>query len=144
VPFADIRPYTLADRAAAIAALGNVGVLNTPQNRVVVALAGPADGIAVWCAPDAGDVAHLGAVLVPTGARRLMYRLVALCARQAVAAGFRRATFEIREPALLALLQATFTIDAQPLGRDPLTGEPRSWSVEVDLVDALAQLGAVT
>jgi hypothetical protein len=141
----DIRAYDAArDRVAARLLVG-AGALASRGNLVYVHADGPAQGLVVFSLPDAGDTARLGLVFTPPGVPlSRFYGLVMFGVAELVARGFRRGSFEISDAALLKVLRATFTIDPQPFGRDPLTGEPVSWSVEVDLEDALAQLGKVT
>jgi hypothetical protein len=140
----DIRAYDAARDLMAGRLLAGAEALASRGNLVYVHADGPAQGLAVFSVPDAGDTARLGLVFTPPGVPwSRFYRLVRACVDEALARGFRKGRFEVRDAALLARLQATFTIDPQPFGRDPLTGEPVTWSVEVDLADALAQLGAV-
>jgi hypothetical protein len=147
-----IRAYDAARDRVAARLLAGAEALASPGNLVYVHADGPAAGLAVFSVPDAGDPSSgsglgtptLGLVYTPPGAPwSRFYRLVSACVDEALARGFRKGSFQIRDAVLLARLQATFTIDAQPFGRDPLTGEAVSWGVEVDLVDALAQLGRV-
>jgi len=150
----EIRAYdAVRDRVAARLLVG-AETLASRGNLVYVHADGPAQGLAVFSVPDAGDpssgsglgTARLGLVFTPPGpsAEGRFYRLVRFGVEELVARGFKKGRFEIRDAALLKVLQATFTIDARPYGRDAVTGEPTSWSVEVDLEDALAQLRKVT
>jgi hypothetical protein len=140
-----IRAYDAARDRVAGRLLAGAEALASLGNLVYVHDDGPAAGLAVFSVPDAGDTAMLGLVYTPPGAPlSRFYRLVQAGVEELIARGFRKGRFEVRDAALLRRLQATFTIDAQPFGRDPLTREPVSWTLEVDLVDALAQLGGVT
>ncbi len=141
----DIRAYDAARDRVAARLLAGAEALASRGNLVYVHADGPAAGLAVFSVPDAGDTARLGLVFTPPGAPlSRFYRLVRFGVEELIARGFRKGRFEVRDAALLARLQATFTIDPQPCGRDPVTDEPMSWTIEVDLEDALAQLGGVT
>jgi hypothetical protein len=141
----EIRAYDATrDRVAARLLVG-AEALASRGNLVYVHADGPAQGFAVFSVPDAGDTARLGQVFTPPGVPlSRFYRLVRFGVEELIARGFKKGRFEVRDAALLKVLQATFTIDAKAYGVDPVTGETRSWTVEVDLVDALAQLSKVT
>jgi hypothetical protein len=140
----DIRAYDAGRDRVAAGQLAGAEALASRGSLVYVHADGPAAGLAVFSVPDAGDTAELGLVYTPPGVPLArFYRLVSFGVGELIARGFRKGRFEVRDGALLRRLQRTFVIDAQPSGRDPVTGEPVTWTVEVDLVDALAQLGAV-
>jgi hypothetical protein len=139
-----IRAYNPARDRVAGRLLAGAEALASRGSLVYVHADGPAQGLAVFSVPDAGDTATLGLVYTPPGAPLArFYRLVRFGVEELVARGFRKGRFEVRDAALLRRLNSTFTIDPLPSGWDPVTGDAVSWSVEVDLVDALAQLGAV-
>ncbi len=148
-----IRAYDAVRDGVAGRLLAGAEALASRGNLVYVHVDGPAQGLAVFSVPESGDpssgsglgTARLGLVYTPPGAGALgvFYRLVRFGVDELIARGFKKGRFEVRDAALLRRLQRTFFITAQPFGRDPLTGEAVSWEVEVDLEDALAQLGAV-
>ncbi len=139
-----IRAYDAGRDGVAARLVAGAEALASRGNLVYVHVDGPQQGLAVFSVPDAGETARLGLVYTPPGAPLArFYRLVRFGVDELIALGFKKGRFEVRDAALLRRLQRTFRITAQPFGRDPLTGAPVSWSVEVDLEDALAQLGAV-
>jgi hypothetical protein len=142
---AQTRPLEPRDRERALDLLGDARTLDSPSSRIhVLEDEGVVSGAAVVSLPDVGDEAQLGAIALETpGDLNAVYRLAAACARDALAAGFRRGTFILLDHRLLDLLRRDFTIDARPSGWDPVTARPLQWEVTVDLDDALAQLARV-
>ncbi len=134
-----VRAYTASDRAAALDLVGDPRAIDDASHRIRMARNGA--GLAIWLRP-ANGLPLLGPVLTKTPNRRLFYELVQSCAQDAIALGHRRACFVLKDRRLLSLLERDFTIDARPYGHDPATGTAVEWRVEVDLADALRQLGA--
>jgi hypothetical protein len=141
----ETRPYRPADRQRALELLGDARALDSPSQRVhVLEKEGIVSGAAVVVLPDAGDEPHLGEIaLAAPGDLNAVYLLAAACAREALAAGFRRGRFTLLDHRLLDLLRRDFTFDARPSGSDPVTARPLQWDVTVDLEDAIRQLARV-
>ncbi len=138
-----MRPIDPAEKDAAVLVLGGREALDTPENRILVHTDGPAAGVAVWQLPSAGALPQMGAVVVPRGAPATrMFALAAACAQQMIDAGFPRGRFRILDATLLRLLTSTFKIAPVVEGIDTRTGAPASWTVDVDLADAIAQVKA--
>ena len=133
------------DREAASALLGDIRPLDAPGCHTFVFGAASPTGAAVWIEPPgASDEAYLGPVLTLDGPpSRPFYGLVLACADDALALGFKRAYFTIKDSSLLRLLQRTFRIDPVATGWEPLSGAPSEWEVHVDLPDAIQQLRQV-
>jgi hypothetical protein len=139
-----IRPFRDQDRGPVLTFLGDPRAIDSPSNHIHVAEEnGTIVGAVIWTQPDAGDEALLGAVIAPPGRLDLFYSLVRSTAEDALARGFKQATFTIRKPGLLALLQRDFTISPQPAAWNPHTHKPVQWRIAVDLPDALRQLAQV-
>jgi hypothetical protein len=81
--------------------------------------------------------------MLPSDNRRLFYQLVNACARDAIARGYKHASFTVRDARLLSLIQRDFTVQAEPSAWDAGSGEPVQWEIRVELEDALQQLGSV-
>ncbi len=140
----DARPLEDADRQRAAAILGDERPLDAPDTHVLVAATGPDDGIAVWREPAPGEEPELGPVVVPAAAgRQQLYQLALACAEEARSRGYARAHFRVLDERLLAQLKRDFKIDPQPRGWEPNTGRAVEWEIEVDLEDAIRQLGQV-
>ena len=74
------------------------------------------------------------------GPGRVFYELALACANDAIARGYDRGYFTIKDHGLLRLLQRTFRIDPVAVGWEPEGGSPSEWEVHVDLRDAVEQL----
>ena len=127
-------------------ALLGARTMDSAGNRVFVLDEGGARGAVVWVKPDAGDEAYLGSVVLQGGTRGDFFALVAATLEDAVAEGFERAYFEIRDARLLALVKRTFRVEVLEAGWEPVAGPPRGravqWEIHVELKDARAQLAA--
>ena len=140
------RPYQPADRAAAAALLGDARALDQPGTHAHVT--DDADAIALWLEPPTGGSdAYLGPVLGRTPGPDF-YQLVLACALDMLERGYTHGYFEIRDAALLRIIERTFRVEPVPLGFQPQTtpGDARvasSWRITVDLLDATNQLRAV-
>lgn len=140
----DMRPIEDGDRQRAAATLGDAAVLDAGDTHVIVGPGGADDGVAVWREAAPGEEPELGSVVVPaTAGRRRLYELALACATDARTRGYRRAHFRVLDGRLLAQLQRDFAIEARPRGWEPNTGRPVEWEIEVDLDDAIGQLGRV-
>lgn len=136
-----VRPFRDEDRRQVLALLGDARAIDSASSRLHVALEGGVEGVSLWIRPAAGDTPLLGAVTLKDPDRfDLLYQLAAAACQDAIASGFTRGHFEVQQPALLRRLRRDFTIDPQPSGWHPVTGQPVQWDVEVDLQDALQQL----
>ena len=100
--------------------------------------------LATWRRPTAG-LPRLENVhgLLSAGLRPLAFAAISECVRGIVAEGYRRGYFEMYERPVYELVVRTFRVIAEVVGVDGESGEPAAWRVEVDLVDALVQLGPV-
>lgn len=140
----DARPLEDADRPRAATILGDERALDAPDTHVLVAATGADDGIAVWREPAPGEEPELGSVMVPAAAgREQLYQLALACAMDARSRGYARAHFRVLDERLLAQLERDFKIDPQPCGWEPNTGRAVEWEIEVELEDAIGQLGQV-
>lgn len=140
----DARPLEDADRGQAAAILGDERALDAPDTHVFVAATGADDGIAVWRESAPGEEPELGSVIVPPAAgREQLYQLALACAMDARSQGYTRAHFRVLDGRLLAQLRRDFNIDSRARGWEPNTGRPVEWEIEVELEDAIRQLGRV-
>jgi hypothetical protein len=140
-PAATSRPYTPADRAAAVVLLGDARPLDSPASHTHVSGVGAVDSLALWIEPAPGvDEPYLGPVITPDGPGLAFYELVLACAADAISRGYRRGYFTIKDSGLLRQLQRTFRIDPVAVGWDPVSGAASEWEVHVDLPDATEQL----
>lgn len=138
------RPYRESDRERAVALLGDARSLQAPGGHAHVSDGGVDDGIVVWYEPAANEEPYLGAVILPAGAlRQRFYRLVLACAEDALARGFARGRFHVRDERLLTRIQRDFTVDARPSGWEANTGRAVEWEIVVELEDAVRQLRRV-
>lgn len=136
------RGYTPADRDVASALLGDGRPLDAAGTHVYLSGEGAVDGLALWLEPPASvDEAYLGPVIAPgSGPSRQFYELVFACANDALAHGYERGYFTIKDRGLLRLLERTFRIDPVAVGWDPEGGTAREWEVHVEVRDAIEQL----
>ena len=136
------RGYAPADRDVASALLGDSRPLDAAGTHVHLSGEQAVDGLALWLEPPVGvDEAYLGPVIAPgIGPSRRFYELVFACANDALAHGYERGYFTIKNRGLLHLLERTFRIDPVAVGWEPNTGAAQQWEVHVDLTDAVEQL----
>ena len=146
-----IRPYRSEDRARVRELLGVDPVVEAAGGlRVQVAeeVGTGVLGAVVYRLPEGGGDAQLGAVVSALPERwDVFYGLVRATAVDALSAGHKTAVFTVRDRRLLDKIAGDFRVAPEPCGWEPSTtderGAPVEWQVEVDLVDALAQLDAV-
>ncbi len=127
------RRTTPADRAAAIAALGDARVIDQP------AIQAWTDDHGGFVTIDLGRSPHpnMGAVVGARG-RRQRYELVLAACDGMLAFGATHGTFDVIKRTMLRDIERSFTV--APVVTGALDGVPASWEITVDLNDARRQL----
>ncbi len=133
-----VRKYRPADRKMVLTLLQHKQAIDASHARIFVSADGT--GVARWVHPASGDIAYLGPILTVVPDRRLFYDLILACCDDAIAAGFAVAEFHLRDRRLMLMVKRDFNVTIEVFGRNGATQKPTSWRVEVDLLDAQAQL----
>lgn len=131
---ASIRPYEEADRDAALALVKEPGVIDTPQNKILMADDGT--GCVVWTWPGLADpdIPTLGGTsLSDTGDRALYDDLLEAVCEAAQAEGHKKGQAIITSEAVLTLMVQDFEVEVEPVGRNVKTKKPGYWHITFDL-----------
>lgn len=133
----NVRLYQEADRDEILNAGNRPGVVDSPQNRLLVSEeAGEIVGYTLWIWPGIEDakIPTLGSVEVLQPDRRDIYDalLEAVCL-EAQAMGHKRGQALIDDEAVLKLMQETFVFSVISIGKNVKTGKPGRWVIEFDL-----------
>ncbi len=122
-----------ADRAAAIAALGDPRVIDQQHVRVWTDDAGGFVTLDLATKP----IPNMGAIVGARG-RRQRYELALAACQGAIDSGATHATFDVIRRTMKQSIQRDFYVS--PIVTSTLDGEPIGWTITVDLEDAKQQL----
>lgn len=138
------RDYTEGDRTFILSTGAKAGVIDSPENRILMLRYQGVDAYVVWSFPGLfrHDIPTLGQIFIdsPT-AQPLMYdALLYGACLAAMSAGHTTGDAFLNNAALLALMQSRFKISTEVLGYED--GVPGSWRIEFDLATNRAILEA--
>ncbi len=128
----NVRPYKKADRAKVLALGLDKGVIDTPQNKLLVLEGGCV--VWTWPNPTGGVLPFLGGVALSNIARHdLRDKLLLAVCDAAMAAGHKRGQSIVYSEKVLKRMQAIFDVTVTPVHRNLKTGGPGWWEITFDL-----------